>query len=342
MPIESMPSPQTNNKWDFVDLGAGDIELCVNNTIFKTHKYKLNKFSILKDLIQRIGPSDRPRYAPTISVQRGTGGVEDFNNMFKVLYASVVKGPFTFDPPILISALRISTAYDYPALRAFSIVLLEGTSLSAIQRIELGREFQLPTWEGPAYDELYTREEPISQEEAQLLGSKSLSVVARVREENLKREKFALREAIAQARREADEQGSQVVREREREQQAEATRDALQRALGEAEKTNRETVNRVMQEANEQANRMSLDRDRREAEAMIEAQKALAAALEKTEKAKNKAINQVKRKAQKQTNKWVDWVVSERGTDALKQQESQTAWKRRAKKRWAELMKEVQ
>ncbi|KAF8605211.1 hypothetical protein BDV93DRAFT_605682 [Ceratobasidium sp. AG-I] len=279
MSAESLPDPQTNNKRHIVDLGAGDIELCVDNTTFRTHKYKLHKFSILSDLIQRAVRLNEPRYVPTISVQLDTGSIEDFKNTFKVLYASVVKGPLTFDAPVLISALRISSTYGYPALRAFSIARLEDGSLSAIQRIELAREFQLASWEGPAYNELYTRGEAITREEARVLGSDALSIVAMVREENLKREKAALRELIAQAKREADEQASRVAHERWVERrEAEAMRKTLQRALDEATKVNqeatsanREAISRVRREADEQANRVARDRDRLEAQAIREA-----------------------------------------------------------------------
>lgn len=100
----------------------------------------------------------------------------------------VIEGPFEFDAPVLISALRISSTYDYPDLRAFSINRLENISLSAIQRIELAREFQLASWEGPAYDELYVREEPISKEEARVLGIDAFAEVVKQREEgNLKK-----------------------------------------------------------------------------------------------------------------------------------------------------------
>ncbi|KAF8605209.1 hypothetical protein BDV93DRAFT_605680 [Ceratobasidium sp. AG-I] len=307
-----MDDLQTNNKTDIIDLGAGGIELCVNNTIFRTHKYKLSKFSILMDLIQRACYLDRPRYMPKISVQREICGAEDFSNTFKVLYASVVKGPPTFDAPVLISALRISSAYDYPALRAFSIAHLEGLPLSAIQRIELAREFQLTSWEGPAYNELYTREEAITRAEARILGSDAFSVVAEMREENLRREQAVLREAAAQARREFDEQANRVARERGKERrEANARWEAAQKALGGAEKANRETLSRVKREAEEQANRVALERDRREAE-------AIQRALVEVEKANRRAAKQAKREADEKAIR-VAAERNKRETEAIKE-----------------------
>ncbi|KAF8605207.1 hypothetical protein BDV93DRAFT_507271 [Ceratobasidium sp. AG-I] len=176
------------------DLGFGDIELHVNGAIFKTHTHVLNDFSGLKHLMDSINYSSTPVSLPAIRVQRDEQGIKDFCNMFKVLYASVIEGPFEFDAPVLISALRISSVYDYPALRAFSITHLEGLPLSAIQRIELAREFQLTSWEGPAYDELYEREEAITVEEARVLGIDSFAEVVKKREEaKAKRERSKAR-----------------------------------------------------------------------------------------------------------------------------------------------------
>lgn len=94
----------------------------------------------------------------------------------------MVDGPFDFDPPTLISALRIATAYDHPNLRSFTIKHLESVSLSAIERICLAREFALTSWEGPAYIELCERDEAISKDEANILGIDAFVHVAKIRE----------------------------------------------------------------------------------------------------------------------------------------------------------------
>lgn len=95
---------------------------------------------------------------------------------------SVIDKPPTFDTPVLISALRISSTYDYPDLRAFSLSSLEDASLSAIARIQLAREFNLSPWEDLAYEELCNREEAITREEARVLGTDMVSDIARARE----------------------------------------------------------------------------------------------------------------------------------------------------------------
>ncbi|KAL5631369.1 hypothetical protein ACGC1H_007028 [Rhizoctonia solani] len=80
------------------------------------------------------------------------------------------------------STLRIASTFDYPALRKFAISKLEGMNLPAIERIQLSDEFSLPSWETPAFTELCSRKEPISQTEAEILGMTRFVEIARIRE----------------------------------------------------------------------------------------------------------------------------------------------------------------
>ncbi|CCO27239.1 hypothetical protein BN14_01275 [Rhizoctonia solani AG-1 IB] len=126
----------------------------------------------------------------SIRLDRDELGVEDMKNTFKILYASVIDGPTHFEPAVHISALRISTAYNFPKLRNYTIQELEKANLSAIQRIQIAREFGLTSWEVPAYSELSKREAALTEEEAQVLGFSTFAIIARAREEeSLKRGK---------------------------------------------------------------------------------------------------------------------------------------------------------
>jgi hypothetical protein len=64
----------------------------VNNTLFKSHRHLLSKFSVLSRLIENVEngykPNVLPHILPPVFVQRDESGVDDFRNMFKVLYAS--------------------------------------------------------------------------------------------------------------------------------------------------------------------------------------------------------------------------------------------------------------
>lgn len=94
----------------------------------------------------------------------------------------MLEGPFEFDYPVLLSALRIATAYDHPVLRAYAIGHLEKAELTAIERIKIAREFGMRSWEEPAYLELCARDEPITSEEASVLGMDSFVRLAGMRE----------------------------------------------------------------------------------------------------------------------------------------------------------------
>jgi hypothetical protein len=107
--------------------------------------------------------------------------------MFTQMFRSVIEGSLEFDPAILTSALRIATAYGYPALRAFTINKLEKASLSAIQRIRIAREFRFTSWEAPAYVELCERDEAITEAEANVLGMSAFVQVAKIREKEQRR-----------------------------------------------------------------------------------------------------------------------------------------------------------
>lgn len=159
------------------NMGDGDLRLMVNGVTLEAHKYLIKRFSRLKDRI----------LSDTISLEPDEPGVEDFQNTFRILYASVIEGPFNFDHKILASALRIATTYDYPALRNFAIRHLENISLSAVERIRLAREFGLASWEEPAYVELCERDDAITMSEAAVLGLDAFVHVARIREKEQRR-----------------------------------------------------------------------------------------------------------------------------------------------------------
>ncbi|KAF8593195.1 hypothetical protein BDV93DRAFT_399195, partial [Ceratobasidium sp. AG-I] len=76
----------------------------------------------------------------------------------------------------------LATKYDYPALRTFAITNLENTALSPVERIRLAREFDIPSWEEPAYLELCERDEALTMLEAGVLGLEVVVHVVAIRE----------------------------------------------------------------------------------------------------------------------------------------------------------------
>ncbi|CAE6494982.1 unnamed protein product [Rhizoctonia solani] len=159
--------------------GDGDMHVSVNGIRFETHKYLIKRFRGLRLLLEN-NPLE-------INILRNDISAGDFCETFKVLYTSVIAAPFVFSSRTLVSALRVATAYEYYALREYCIQYLETLELGAVKRIEIAREFQLPTWEELAYHELEMRDEPITIGEAKMIGLDAFVSIAETREKEQRR-----------------------------------------------------------------------------------------------------------------------------------------------------------
>ncbi|KAJ1310940.1 hypothetical protein OPQ81_009452 [Rhizoctonia solani] len=282
-----------------VDMGHGDVELRVNNTIFKTHKYFLSKFTRFEEMIQNMRCHDSLSSIPCITIYRDERGVDDIHNTFKILYASIIEGPFSFETPVLISALRIATAYGFENLRTFAIKHLENVSLGAIQRIQLAREFGLPSWEDPAYKELSEREKAIAEEEAQILGFAAFARVAQAREDIVLKKGKLLgeqetkdkleKEKEEKAKKEAEEQNKKDAEEKAKKEAEEKAKKAAE------EEAKREVEEKAKKEAEEKAKKEAEEIAKKEAE-----KKAKKEAEDKAKEAEDKAKKEAEERAQKE------------------------------------------
>ncbi|CAE6493029.1 unnamed protein product [Rhizoctonia solani] len=167
-PKPNICAPPESEGIPLFEPGDGDIHISVNGKLFETHKYLIKRFRGLKTLL-----NEKPFQ---INVQRDDVSAEDFTEMFKVLYASIIT-----------------------ALREYCIQHLETLELDAVKRIEIAREFHLPAWEGPAYHELGARDEPITREEAKIIGLDAFVCIAEMREKEQRRRRDEV-DAIAQDR----------------------------------------------------------------------------------------------------------------------------------------------
>ncbi|KAH7344492.1 hypothetical protein B0J17DRAFT_702162 [Rhizoctonia solani] len=286
-----------------VDMGHGDIELRVNNTIFKTHKYFLSKFTRFEEMIQNMRYQGPLNSTPCITVYRDERGVNDINNTFKYF----TPRPFNFETPVLISALRVATAYKYDNLRAFAIQHLENVSLDAIQRIQLAREFGLSSWEDPAYKELFERENVITEEEAQVLGFAAFARVARAREDAvMKKGKLLKKEQEEKTRKEAEAKAKKDAEEKaKKEAEAKAKKETEERAKKEAEeKAKKEAEEKARKDAEEKAKKEAEEKAKREAEAKAKKETEEKAKREEAEeRAKKEAEEKAKKDAEEKAKK---------------------------------------
>ncbi|CAE6449539.1 unnamed protein product [Rhizoctonia solani] len=169
--IENQQPAPVHPEFAFAD---GNVEVQTTDQAFWVHEYHLSKFAG-----SETSSNSGRRFI--VACDETTKG-EDICNTLKVVYASHIDGIADFDSSTLTSTLRIATLFDYPALRKFAISKLEGMNIPAAQRIQLSDEFTLPSWETPAFTELCSRKEPISQAEAEILGMSRFVEIARIRE----------------------------------------------------------------------------------------------------------------------------------------------------------------
>ncbi|CEL57957.1 hypothetical protein RSOLAG1IB_02702 [Rhizoctonia solani AG-1 IB] len=197
--VKPTPAPQTNRRSESPEpipqppisatsIGPfkaeyGDVLLLVKGEGLSTHKYLLQRFSVLEAKLSESSSNDA---RPTYVLEEDSVNPDDFHNTFKILYSSPLNSPFDFDTPAFVSALRLATLYDYPELRTYSITHLSQANLGPIERIKIARECKLPEWKEPAYTELGLREEPITTEEANVLGLEALTDISRRREAALR------------------------------------------------------------------------------------------------------------------------------------------------------------
>ncbi|KAH7345363.1 hypothetical protein B0J17DRAFT_764040 [Rhizoctonia solani] len=153
----------------------GSIELQTLDCIFWVHEFQLTKFTGLANRIEEArekatesGAGPGTRIIIPVFMKSN-----DFVDTLRLLYTSFVPSPElpSFDSVTFISALRIAALYDYPDLRELAIRELEEEFLlPAIRRFQLANELSLSDWESSVLSEFYNRSEPISEEEAVILG----------------------------------------------------------------------------------------------------------------------------------------------------------------------------
>ncbi|KAG9076298.1 hypothetical protein FS749_011941 [Ceratobasidium sp. UAMH 11750] len=151
-----------------------NVFLTVENVTFFVYKSRLLEFRKLKPMLQSH---------TEIELE---GKAIDFRHTFKVLWPKIFYfSSSEFDTPVWMSALRVATNYDHPALRTFAISNLERKELPIMDYVPLAREFDAPHWEDRATNYLVSRDEPITVEEAELLGIESFARVVVRREQRL-------------------------------------------------------------------------------------------------------------------------------------------------------------
>ncbi|KAG9083952.1 hypothetical protein FRC06_004304 [Ceratobasidium sp. 370] len=169
MPEQSVPDASYN----FED---GNVTVQVEQCLFRVHEYKLKEFQYLRPLL-----ADAQRDASGSKTIHVFATSDDFRRMLAVLYSSAYE-PSIFTSGTLKSTLRLATTHKHRALREYAIQNLEKRTLQPIERFALSRDCGVTSWMSTALDDLVWREEPITVDEAQVLGFEKFTEVASRRE----------------------------------------------------------------------------------------------------------------------------------------------------------------
>jgi len=173
-PESSLPEPSVPDaSYNFED---GNVTVQVEQCLFRVHEYKLKEFQYLRPLL-----ADAQKDASGRKTIHVFGTSDDFRRMLAVLYSSAYE-PSTFTSGTLKSTLRLATTHKHRALREYAVQNLEKRTLQPIERFALSRDCGIASWMATALDDLVWREEPISVDEAQILGFEKFTEVASRRE----------------------------------------------------------------------------------------------------------------------------------------------------------------
>ncbi|CUA74216.1 hypothetical protein RSOLAG22IIIB_11057 [Rhizoctonia solani] len=180
-PTSDVITPPVHPEFAYED---GNIELETFDHVFWVHEFLLKKFTVFVEQVKQARGKGATSNAGRLKIKldrRSTSVIA----AFRILYAPVFPSPEThkFNSETLIKALRIATLYGCPDMRNYAISELERRfTFLPIHRIQMSDEFNLPAWEKPAFIELCRRPEPISKEEAKVLGLDRLAAISRIRE----------------------------------------------------------------------------------------------------------------------------------------------------------------
>ncbi|KAK7057755.1 BTB domain-containing protein [Favolaschia claudopus] len=161
----------------------GTVIFLVESTLYRVHRYFFERdspiFATMFTLPSAAGERPEGEVVENPIILEGIAAV-DFDRFLAVLY------PLDFATRDIASAeewtsvLSLSTRWDFISLHELAKQHLFLIT-TAVERIALGRRYDITSWLVPAYTEVCERKEPLTLAEGQLLGLEDSICVAQVR-----------------------------------------------------------------------------------------------------------------------------------------------------------------
>ncbi|KAG8681487.1 hypothetical protein FRC09_017453 [Ceratobasidium sp. 395] len=139
------------------------VQLIVEDKKFLVHAHKIKEFAKFKIMLEEAPEEADLR---VLELPEVAASVE---RLLELLYAPTE----TFHIDTLVTTLIFATKYEHPNLRQYAIRIIESrqSEIPPMKRIQLSRAYDLTKWQPAALDELAAREQLITLEEANELGT---------------------------------------------------------------------------------------------------------------------------------------------------------------------------
>ncbi|KAJ7721484.1 hypothetical protein B0H16DRAFT_1335241, partial [Mycena metata] len=155
----------------------------VENTLYRVHRYFFERdsavFASMFTLPSAAGLRPEGEVVENPIVLEGVNAV-DFDRFLSILYPSNFTARDIASPEEWTSVLSLATRWDFTSLRDLAMQHLFATT-SAVERIALGRRYDILEWLVPAYTEVCERKDPLTIAEGRLLGVDDAICIGQVR-----------------------------------------------------------------------------------------------------------------------------------------------------------------
>ncbi|KAJ7125372.1 hypothetical protein C8R44DRAFT_586255, partial [Mycena epipterygia] len=161
----------------------GTVIFLVEKTLYRVHRYFFERdsaiFAAMFTLPAAAGERPEGEVVENPIILEGISAL-DFDRFLAVLYPINFSTRDTASAEEWTSVLALATRWEFMSLRELAVQHLCAIT-SAVERIALGRRYDVPGWLVPAYTEVCERKEPLSLAEGRLLGLDDVICIGQVR-----------------------------------------------------------------------------------------------------------------------------------------------------------------
>ncbi|KAJ7647890.1 hypothetical protein FB45DRAFT_734421 [Roridomyces roridus] len=161
----------------------GNIIFLVETTLYRVHRYFFERdsviFATMFTLPSVAGERPEGEVVENPIILEGVNAL-DFDRFLAVLYPMNFAARDIGTVEEWTSVLSLATRWDFFSLRELAMQYLDQNT-AAVERIALGRRYDIPSWLTAAYTEVCERKDPLTLAEGRLLGVDDTIRIGQVR-----------------------------------------------------------------------------------------------------------------------------------------------------------------